>query len=110
MSHAALDPIVEALARAPSERSYQRQAAHIAALIAEGEFGVGERLPSERALAEGFQVSRRSVREAIVALEVRGWAGVLLETVTALWNRTANPLSEQGVHPWQIDWSARPRS
>lgn len=110
MSHAALDPIVEARARAPSERSSRRRAAPFAALIAEGESGVGERLPSKRALAERFLVSRSSVRDAIVALEVQGWAGVLLETVTAMWNRSANPISDQGVHPWQIDWSARPRS
>lgn len=63
-------------ASAPSEgagdRSYQRLAARIAALVAGGEFEVGARLPSERALAERFDVSRTLVREAIIVLEIQG--------------------------------------
>ena len=55
-----------------NDRSYQRLAAQIFALIDAGEFKPGERLPSERALAERFDVSRTSVREAIIALEVQG--------------------------------------
>lgn len=53
------------------DRSYQRLAEQITALMAQGEFGVGSRLPSERALAERFKVSRTSVREAVIALEVQ---------------------------------------
>lgn len=59
-------------ADAGAERSYQRLAAEIQALIASGEFEAGDRLPSERALAERFGVSRTSVREAIIALELQG--------------------------------------
>lgn len=65
-----------------AERTYQRLAEQIMALIAAGEFGVGERLPSERNLADRFQVSRTSVREAVIALEVqdlvevRGGSGI----------------------------------
>jgi GntR family uxuAB operon transcriptional repressor len=55
-----------------SDRSYQKLAARIAALIAGGEFKVGDRLPSERALAERFNVSRTLVREAIIVLEIQG--------------------------------------
>ena len=58
--------------KATSDRSYQRLAAQLLALIAQGEFKVGERLPSERALAERFDVSRTSVREATIALELQG--------------------------------------
>jgi len=54
-----------------SERSYQRLALDIAALIDKGELSIGDRLPSERTLAERFDVSRTSVREAIIALEIR---------------------------------------
>ncbi len=34
--------------------------------------GLGERLPSERELAEGFGVSRTTVRQALASLEARG--------------------------------------
>jgi DNA-binding FadR family transcriptional regulator len=47
-------------------------AVRIGALIANGEFEVGARLPSERALAERFDVSRTLVREAIIVLEIQG--------------------------------------
>ncbi|MDB5731170.1 MAG: Transcriptional regulator, GntR family [Variovorax sp.] len=55
-----------------TDRSYQRLAARIAELITEGEFKAGNRLPSERALAERFKVSRTLVREAIIVLEIQG--------------------------------------
>ena len=42
------------------------------ALIREGSLKPGDRLPSERVLAEQFQVSRSSVREAIRSLELQG--------------------------------------
>lgn len=44
----------------------------IEAIIDEGVYSVGSRLPPERELAESFNVSRPTVREAIIALEVRG--------------------------------------
>ncbi len=40
--------------------------------IAIGQYPTGSRLPSERLLAETFDVSRPTIREAIIALEVRG--------------------------------------
>lgn len=53
------------------ERGYQRLAEQITDLIRSGEISVGARLPSERGLADRFKVSRTSVREAIIALEVQ---------------------------------------
>jgi GntR family transcriptional repressor for pyruvate dehydrogenase complex len=41
-------------------------------LIRAGKFKAGDQLPSERELAETFQVSRTSVREALRALETQG--------------------------------------
>lgn len=64
-------PLVQAT-EPESDRSYQKLAARIAALVAGGEFKVGDRLPSERALAERFNVSRTLVREAIIVLEIQG--------------------------------------
>lgn len=40
--------------------------------IRSGEFGVGERLPSERVLMEEFGVGRPAIREAMLALERMG--------------------------------------
>jgi DNA-binding FadR family transcriptional regulator len=42
------------------------------AMITSGQFGAGERLPSERDLAAGLSVSRNSLREAIRALSLVG--------------------------------------
>jgi GntR family transcriptional regulator, transcriptional repressor for pyruvate dehydrogenase complex len=55
-----------------SNRLYRQIAAQLSALIASGEFGEGGRLPSERELAAQLGVSRPSVREALIALEVAG--------------------------------------
>lgn len=44
--------------------------------ICSGSYGTGERLPSERELAEMLTVSRPSVREALIALEIEGWVDV----------------------------------
>jgi GntR family transcriptional regulator, uxu operon transcriptional repressor len=63
---------------AGAERSYQRLAEQIVAMVASGEFKVGDRLPSERNLAERFEVSRTSLREAVIALEVQGMVEVRL--------------------------------
>jgi len=53
-------------------RLYQEIALQIRAHIESGEFPVGARLPSERELAGQLRVSRPSVREALIALEVEG--------------------------------------
>lgn len=51
---------------------YQRIAEDIANAIAAGRYPPGTRLPGERDLAEEFAVSRPTVREAMIALEMRG--------------------------------------
>jgi GntR family transcriptional repressor for pyruvate dehydrogenase complex len=53
-------------------RLYEGIVGQIQALIAEGRLRPGDQLPPERVLAETFQVSRTSVREALRALELRG--------------------------------------
>ena len=59
-----------------SRRLYRQIADQIAALIERGEYGEGERLPPERDLAKQLGVSRPSVREALIALEVEGYVEV----------------------------------
>jgi DNA-binding FadR family transcriptional regulator len=53
-------------------RLYRQIADQLRDLINAGEFPVGGRLPTERELAESLGVSRPSVREALIALEVEG--------------------------------------
>jgi len=53
-------------------RLYRQIADQIRALIRSREFAAGARLPPERDLARQLGVSRPSVREALIALEVEG--------------------------------------
>ncbi len=53
-------------------RLYRQIAALISERIDQGVFPVGSLLPAERVLAEQLGVSRTSVREALIALEVNG--------------------------------------
>ncbi|HZZ91059.1 MAG TPA: FadR/GntR family transcriptional regulator [Usitatibacter sp.] len=59
-----------------SRRLYRQIADQIAALIERHEYAVGARLPPERDLAKQLGVSRPSVREALIALEVEGYVEV----------------------------------
>lgn len=53
-------------------RLYRQIADQLRQLIDRGEYPVGSRLPTERALADLLGVSRPTVREALIALEVEG--------------------------------------
>jgi len=55
-----------------SQKLYQQIARTIAASIEDGQYAPGDRLPSERELAENFGVSRPTIRDAMIALEFQG--------------------------------------
>lgn len=65
-----------------SQKVYLLVADRLKALIQHGKYGPGDSLPTERDLSQSLKVSRASVREALVALEIldivarrrgRGW-------------------------------------
>ena len=65
-------PSTEALRAPDRRRLYEQLAARLLDYVEVTGLKVGDRLPSERDLAAALQVSRASVRQATVALEVRG--------------------------------------
>lgn len=87
-----------------ASRLYQRVAEQLAEVIASGEYPVGSRLPAERKLAERFNVSRPTVREAIIALElagcveVKGGSGVYVTSGSS----SSLAVAEQGVGAFEI--------
>src|SRR3954464_2533711 len=82
-----------------NRRLYRQIADQIAALIERREYAVGARLPPERDLARQLGVSRPSVREALIALEVEGYVEVRVGSGVYVVDRSAkaeaiDPLSE----------------
>lgn len=84
-----------------SDRVYQRIAASIREKILNNSYPVSSRIPPERELASQFQVSRTSVREAIIALEVSGWVEVRLGSGVYVRQRAPAQVNHEDppVHP-----------
>lgn len=59
-----------------ARRLYLQIADQLAQAIRDGEYAVGGALPAERVLAEQLRVSRASVREALIALQLMGLVDV----------------------------------
>jgi GntR family hexuronate regulon transcriptional repressor len=55
-----------------TQKLYQQIARTLAAAIEDGRYAPGDRLPSERELADDFGVSRPTIRDAMIALEFQG--------------------------------------
>jgi DNA-binding FadR family transcriptional regulator len=86
-------------------RLYRQIADQIAGLIAAGEFLPGSRLPAERELATKLGVSRASVREAIISLEIGGLVEVRVGTgifVTARRAPTSGTAGDAGPGPFEL--------
>lgn len=58
------------------KRLYRQISELLIQKIKDGEFKAGDSLPSERDLAQQLGVSRSSVREALIALEIAGWVDI----------------------------------
>jgi len=85
-------------------RLYEKISQTLAASIAEGKYEVGQRLPSERELAQSFGVSRPTVREAIIALELDGLVEVRLGSGVYVSNRQPPSGSEgaKDIGPFEL--------
>ncbi|CAN5179005.1 FadR/GntR family transcriptional regulator [soil metagenome] len=57
---------------ADPQKLYKQIARAISTAIGEGRYGPGDKLPSERELADEFGVSRPTIRDAMIALEFQG--------------------------------------
>lgn len=55
-----------------AKRLYKSVADDLLKVIDSGEYGAGDRLPAERELAAEYNVSRPTMREAMIALEIAG--------------------------------------
>lgn len=72
-----------------NHRLYKVMVSNILSLIDSGEYPIGGRLPPERELAERFDVSRPTIREAIIALEAIG--RVEVKTGSGVYVKAPNP-------------------
>lgn len=85
-------------------RPYQLVAERIRDLVQQTALAPGARLPSERDLASALAVSRPSLREALIALELSGFievrhgSGVYLRAAP----RTTVPVPEAGPGPFEL--------
>ena len=59
-----------------SRRLYREVAEQIRTKIENGSFAPSTRLPAERELSEMFEISRSSVREALIVLEINGYVDI----------------------------------
>src|SRR5688572_18802736 len=84
-------------AGAPVTKLYQQIARAIAQAIADGRYASGDRLPSERELADEYGVSRPTIRDAMIALEFQGLvearpgSGVYVAAAAPASNETDEP-------------------
>ena len=98
------------ITRLENPRIYRQIADQLKRLIENNEFPPGSRLPSERDLAQQLQVSRASVREALIALEVIGLVdvkvgnGVIVRSQTPLAPSQEPVMAQAGRNQWaEID-------
>lgn len=86
-------------------RLYMQVAEKLLERIRSGAPGPGERLPSERDLAEEYAVSRPTIREAMIALEIAGLVEIRLGSgvyVLPEGNARAPVAEDQGPGPFEI--------
>lgn len=89
-----------------TKRLYREVADQLTSLIASGEFKKGERLPAERELAGTLGVSRPTIREAMIALEIAGLVeirtGAGIYVISDNTQARAEPAPDIGPGPFEL--------
>jgi GntR family transcriptional regulator, uxu operon transcriptional repressor len=88
----------------PEPRLYRVVASRIQDLIQQNGFKAGDRLPAERELATMLSVSRASLREALIALELGGVVEVRSGSGVYVCGQVATPgeVPEAGPGPFEV--------
>jgi DNA-binding FadR family transcriptional regulator len=86
------------------QRLYRQIAEQLRSLMTSGEFNPGSRLPAERDLAKQLGVSRPSVREALIALEVEGWVEVRTGSGVYVLTRSAAQANGHATQVPATEW------
>lgn len=88
---------------AEKPRLYKNVLDKMLSLIDSGEFPSGGRLPPERELAERFNVSRPTIREAIIALEVLDRVQVKTGSgIYVLEHQASSGKGIDSISPWEL--------
>ena len=87
-----------------SQRLYQQVADQVAGLIRSGNLNSGMRLPPERDLAKQLGVSRPTLREALIALEIAGLVEVRMGSgvYVLAGSSSRSPVLDAGCGPFEI--------
>ena len=97
--------MLDQLKQVDNRRLYQQIADQIRAFIDKGNYTTGARLPPERDLAQQLGVSRPSVREALIALEIEGSVEVRMGAGVYVCNvaqRKPQTLATMGESPIEL--------
>jgi GntR family transcriptional repressor for pyruvate dehydrogenase complex len=97
--------MLDQLKQVDNRRLYQQIADQIRAFIDKGNYTPGARLPPERDLAQQLGVSRPSVREALIALEIEGSVEVRMGAgvyVCSVAQRKPQALATMGESPIEL--------
>lgn len=85
------------------DRLYIKVANQLSQFIADGQIRPGQKFPAERDLAERLGVSRPTIREAMIALELQGL--IEIRTGSGIYVTDKKPklaIKDQGIGPFEI--------
>ncbi|KAA0968436.1 FadR family transcriptional regulator [Aureimonas fodinaquatilis] len=90
------------ISQTDARRLYQQVADQIRSLIQEKGIEIGGRLPPERDLAQQLGVSRPSLREALIALEIEGTVEIRMGSGIYYLGESSQPTRQYGDSPSEL--------